>query len=210
MDAARTGRLPGPSGRRKEAASAQEPTSQLLASRSQARSLLLPADRSAPTSEFTDSGWPFRHLLTQPPTAPRNHVRPCHLGYCPAPSPTTSRTTRHPELTAESLCCHEPIQPRFSKPSSFPSLSEKHQAPHPAVHSLGFEGCAIGRRCPSGGDSPTGRCLCGLPWRCGVCSVGQAEAGSGLGEGGGVADGLAVGDEVGGVVVEVLLPGVQS
>ena len=122
------GRLPGPPARRKEAASprARPP---ILASPSQAHSHLLPADRSAPTSEPTDSGRP---LPPPPDPAPHHPKEPAHR--TPPPprqsSPSTHDTKDHllPEPTAESLRRHEPIQPRFSNSPSSPPQSKKHQA----------------------------------------------------------------------------------
>ena len=96
-----------------------ELASPLLASRSQARSLLLSADCSAPTSESTDSEWSFRHLLTQFPTAPRNQpAGPRHLRDSPV---LLDYLKDHLllELTTESLCRHNQIIPHLSKQYSF-------------------------------------------------------------------------------------------
>ena len=102
----------------------------ILASRSQARSLLLSASCSEDASASTGSGWSFRHLLTQLPTASRNQpVGPRHLRDSPVLLDYLADHLLF-ELTAESLYCHEPILPRFSKCGSFLPLSEKHQAPH--------------------------------------------------------------------------------
>ena len=117
---------------KKETASAQEPASQLPASRSQARSLLLPADRPAPTSEPTDPGW---SLPPSPDPAPHRPKKPAHR--TPPPSrqsgPFTHDITHNllPEPTTESLCRHNQIPPSSLKTVLFPPLPKKHQAPHP-------------------------------------------------------------------------------
>ena len=90
----------------------------ILASRSQARSLLLSASCSEDASASTGSGWSFRHLLTQLPTASRNQpVGPRHL----RDSPVLLHDLKDHlllELTAESLYRHNQIPPPSLKNST--------------------------------------------------------------------------------------------
>jgi len=128
------GRPPGPPARRRKPLLPRSPppSSRPPAAR-RAASCSPPTAPHRPRSPRTPGG-PFHHLLTQPPTAPRNQpTGPRHPHDSPAPSPTTSRTTCSPSPLPSPCADTTRSHPHLSKQYSFHHCprNTRHLTPDP-------------------------------------------------------------------------------